>query len=76
MARTRQLQAICSDRVDSSVLSPASADRTPAAVSSRSGFAPILSVSGFTPSRYSVSVRSDRPDRPSASQSSTAFRTV
>jgi hypothetical protein len=45
IARTRQLRAICSDRVDSSPFSPASADRTSVAVSLRSCRAPILSVS-------------------------------
>ena len=51
MARTRQLCAICSDLVDSCSLSTASADRTSAADSLRSGRAPIRSVSGLTPSR-------------------------
>jgi hypothetical protein len=32
----------------------------------------VQTLSGFTASRYSVRVRSDRPDNPSASQSSTA----
>jgi len=76
MARTRQLCAICSDRVDSRSLSAANAERTSAAVSLRSCVDPIWSTRGRTPSRQIVRVRSDRPGSPSLSQSSTQADTV
>jgi hypothetical protein len=55
---------------------PPIADRTSAAFKVRSCFRPSFSASGATPCRYSSTVLADRPDSPSASQSSSAAWTV
>ena len=53
-----------------------SADRTVAAVSSRSGTAPMMPMSGSRTSRWVLNVFGARPARPSASQSLMAWATV
>ena len=53
-----------------------SANRTVAAVSSRSGTAPMMAMSGSRTSRWVLTVLGARPARPSASQSLIAFATV
>jgi len=63
-------------RVARVAASSLSADRTVAAVSSRSSTAPMIPMSGSRTSRWVLTVFGARPARPSASQSLIACATV
>ena len=77
IARTSTLCAICTVRVDNRAANAASAPCTSEAVSSVSRTRPSSSFSAFTiVPRYKVTVRSESPSTPCASQSSSASPTV
>jgi hypothetical protein len=76
MARVSPACAMPTVRVARVAASSFSAERTVAAVSSRSGTAPMMLLRGSKTSRWVLTVFGARPARPSASQSLIACATV